>query len=528
MTEAPPHFRVAVIGSGFAGLGMAVRLKQAGLDDFVVLERADDVGGTWRDNDYPGAACDVPSHLYSFSFAPNPHWSRTFSPQSEIWEYMKRVAGEYGVDRHVRYGSDVRSARWEPDGNRWRITTDGGTVTAQFLVSGAGPLADPSYPDIKGLDSFEGKLFHSAEWDHGHDLAGRRVAVIGTGASAIQFVPRIQPEVGALTLFQRTAPWVMFRHDRDITRVESWLYRTFPVTQQIARKSIYWGRETYILGFAKNPRLLTVVERLGRANIARSVKDPVLRAKLTPDFRAGCKRILMSNDYYPALARPNVDVVTDGITEIRPHAVVTRDASGRETEHEVDTVILGTGFHVTDPPIAQRILDAEGRSLAEHWGSDVRAFRGTTVAGFPNAFVLAGPNTGLGHTSQVFMIEAQIRYTMEALKYLCKHGLDRLDARPEAERAYNDMVDESMEGTVWVSGGCDSWYLNEEGRNTTLWPTFTWDFALRTRWFDPHNYDLRVDRARTRGARRPAVAARGPAVGGTRRRGGRRADERVR
>ncbi|WP_444962726.1 flavin-containing monooxygenase [Nocardiopsis sp. M1B1] len=506
MTEAPPHFRVAVIGSGFAGIGMAVRLKQAGLKDFVVLERAGGVGGTWRDNSYPGAACDVPSHLYSFSFAPNPHWSRSFSPQPEIHDYMERVAGEYGVREHVRTDHDMRSAHWEPEGNRWRIETSRGTVTAQFLVSAAGPLADPSYPDIKGLDTFEGTMFHSANWDHDHDLTGRRIAVIGTGASAIQFVPRIQPAAGKLTLFQRTAPWVMFRHDRDITRLERWLYRNVPLTQQIARKSIYWGRETYILGFAKNPRLLSVVERLGRANIRRSVKDPELRAKLTPDFRAGCKRILMSNDYYPALARPNVDVVTDGIAEVRPHAVVTRDASGRETEHEVDTIILGTGFHVSDPPVARRIFDAEGRSLSDHWGTDVQAFRGTTVAGFPNAFVLAGPNTGLGHTSQLFMIEAQIRYTMQALKYLCRNGLDRMDVRPKAQHDYNEMVARAMEGTVWVTGGCDSWYLNEQGRNTTLWPTFTWEFALRTRWFDPHNYDLRVDRSRD-GARRHAVRA---------------------
>ncbi|MBR8741165.1 NAD(P)/FAD-dependent oxidoreductase [Nocardiopsis sp. MG754419] len=507
MTEAVPHYRVAVIGTGFAGIGMAVRLRQAGLRDFVVLERADGIGGAWRDNSYPGAACDVPSHLYSFSFALNPRWSRTFSPQTEIREYIERVAGEHGVDAHLRRDSEVRAARWEPDRNRWRLETSGGDLTAQFLISGAGPLADPAHPDIKGIDSFEGRLFHSAEWDHDHDLTGRRVAVIGTGASAIQFVPRIQPEVDHLTLFQRTAPWVMFRHDRDITRTESWLFRNVPGAQQVARKSIYWGRESYVLGFAKNPRLMGVVERLGRANIAQSVKDPELRRKLTPNFRPGCKRILMSNDYYPALASPNVDVVTDGIVEIRPHSIVTRDASGTETEHEVDTIILGTGFHVSDPPIAQRLFDAEGRSLREHWGGDVQAFRGTTVGGFPNLFVLAGPNTGLGHTSQVFMIEAQIRYTMQALKFVCRNRIDRLEPRAEAQRAYNAKVHAAMRGTVWVTGGCASWYLNEEGRNTTLWPTFTWNFALRTRWFDPHNYDLRRIRSARRSARDDAVAA---------------------
>ena len=494
MTDAPPHHRVAIIGSGFAGIGMAVRLKQAGLKDFVILERAKDIGGTWRDNDYPGAACDVPSHLYSWSFALNPHWSRTFSPQPEIWDYMKRVAGEYGIPAHVRLDHDVTSAHWEPRHNHWRIETDQGTLTAQFLISGAGPLADPSTPDIKGIDTFEGTMFHSARWEHDHDLTGRKVAVIGTGASAIQFVPKIQPLAGELKLFQRTAPWVMFRHDRAITKLERMLYRTFPATQQIARKSIYWGRESYIFGFAKNPKLLGVVEKMGRANIARGIKDPALRAKVTPNFRAGCKRILMSNDYYPALAEPNVDVVTDGIVEVRANSVVTRDAAGVETEHEVDTIILGTGFHVTEPPVARRVFNSDGRSLADHWGANAQAFRGTTVSGFPNVFVLAGPNTGLGHTSQVFMIEAQIRYTMQALKYLCRNRLDRIDVRPKAQRRYNDMVNRSMEGTVWVTGGCDSWYLNEEGRNTTLWPTFTWNFALRTRWFDPHNYDLRVDR----------------------------------
>ncbi|GHD21135.1 flavin-containing monooxygenase [Nocardiopsis kunsanensis] len=504
MTETPPHHRVAVIGSGFAGIGMAVRLKQAGLDDFVILERANQLGGTWRDNDYPGAACDVPSHLYSWSFALNPTWSRTFSRQPEIWDYMKRVAGEYEIPRHVYFDHDVRSAHWEPEHNHWRIETEHGTLTAQFLITGAGPLADPSIPDIKGIDTFEGTMFHSARWDHDHDLSGRKVAVIGTGASAIQFVPEIQPKVGELKLFQRTAPWVMYRHDRDVTKLERWLYENVPGAQQVARKSIYWGRESYIFGFAKNPRLLKVVEALGRSNINRSTDDPDLRAKLTPDFRAGCKRILMSNEYYPALARPNVDVVTDGIVEVRANSVVTRDASGEETEHEVDTIILGTGFHVADPPVAQRIFSPDGRSLSDHWGTDAQAFRGTTVSGFPNAFVLAGPNTGLGHTSQVFMIEAQIRYTMQALKYLCRNGLDRLDVHSEAQRRYNDMVARSMEGTVWVSGGCDSWYLNEQGRNTTLWPTFTWNFALRTRWFDPHNYDLRVDRSRTR---RATVAA---------------------
>ena len=503
MTEAPPHHRVAVIGSGFAGIGMAVRLKQAGLDDFVILERANELGGTWRDNDYPGAACDVPSHLYSWSFALYPTWSRTFSRRPEIWDYMKRVAGEYEIPeaRVLRSRREIGALGTEH--NRWRIETEHGTLTAQFLVTGAGPLADPSIPDIKGIDTFEGTMFPRPVGPRPRpDRAQGRRHRHGRLRDPVR--ARDPAEGRRAQALPAHGPWVMYRHDRDITKLERWLYQNIPGAQQVARKSIYWGRESYIFGFAKNPKLLKVVEALGRSNLNRSVDDPELRAKLTPSFRAGCKRILMSNDYYPALARPNVDVVTDGIVEVRANSVVTRDASGKETEHEVDTIILGTGFHVTDPPVAERMFNDDGRSLSEHWGNDVQAYRGTTVAGFPNAFVLAGPNTGLGHTSQVFMIEAQIRYTMQALKYLCRNGLDRLDVHPEAQRRYNDMIARSTEGTVWVSGGCDSWYLNEQGRNTTLWPTFTWNFALRTRWFDPHNYDLRVDRSRTRRARAAA------------------------
>ncbi|GAB3210447.1 flavin-containing monooxygenase [Marinactinospora thermotolerans] len=506
MTKAPeppasgvPHHRVAIIGTGFAGLGMAVRLKRAGLDDIVLLERADEIGGTWRDNTYPGAACDVPSHLYSFSFAPNPGWSRSFSPQPEIWDYLLRVAKDEDVVRHVRFGHELLAAHWEPDANRWRLETSGGTLTAQFLVSGTGPLSDPSIPDIPGLERFAGTVFHSARWDHDHDLRGRDVAVIGTGASAIQFVPRIQPLVRRLHLFQRTPPWIIPRHDRPISGIEQRLYRALPVTQRIARTSIYWARENYVFGFAKNPRLTKAAEALARFHLRRQVKDPWLRAKLTPDYTIGCKRILMSNDYYPALTRPNASVVTEGIAEIREHSIITRDGA----EHDVDTIIFGTGFHVTDIPVAQRVHDAAGVALGERWGEDAQAFRGTTINGYPNFFLLTGPNTGLGHTSQVFMIEAQIAYVMAALRYACRNRLDRIEVRADAQDAYNTWVQNALEGTVWTSGGCDSWYLNSEGRNTTLWPTFTWSYALRTRRFDPANYLLR----RETPASRTAVAA---------------------
>jgi cation diffusion facilitator CzcD-associated flavoprotein CzcO len=501
-----PDVGVAIIGTGFGGIGMAARLKRAGIGDLVLLERAHDLGGTWRDNSYPGAACDVPSHLYCFSFAPHPGWSRSFSPQPEIWDYLRRVAAAEGVTGHIRFGHEVTAARWDPADSMWRIETLGGPLTARFLVSAAGPLADPLVPALPGLDGFAGKVFHSATWDHGHDLTGRNVAVIGTGASAIQFVPQIQPLAGHVTVFQRTPPWIIPRRDRAITRFEHWLFRNVPGTQKIARASIYWARESYALGFVKNPEIMKKVEGLALHHMRRQVSDPALRAKLTPAYRMGCKRILISSDYYPALTQPNVSLVTDGIAEIREKSIVTRDG----TEHEADTIIFGTGFHVTDFPVAQRIFDAEGRSLAQCWSAtpSLTTFRGTTMAGFPNLFVLTGPNTGLGHTSQVFMIEAQIRYVVRALTDARRRGAVRVEVRPGAQAAYDAAVQQKMKGTVWVTGGCKSWYLDAEGRNVTLWPDFTWVYAWQTRRFDAPSYELARELPMVTAARRIRRAAR--------------------
>ena len=486
-----PDFSVAIIGTGFAGIGMAARLKRAGVHDIVLLERAEALGGTWRDNSYPGAACDVPSHLYCFSFAPNPRWSRSFSPQPEIWDYLQQVATDEGVSGHIRFGQEVTAARWDPAGSLWRIQTCGSgrpPLTARFLVSAAGPLSDPLIPALPGLDNFAGTVFHSATWDHGCDLTGRRVAVIGTGASAIQFVPQIQPQVGQLHLFQRTPPWIIPRRDRAITPAEQWLFRNVPLAQKIARASIYWGREGYALGFVKRPDIMKTVERIALRHLHRQVSDPALRAALTPGYRMGCKRVLLSNDFYPALTQPNVSLVTDGIAEIRDKSIVTRDGS----EREVDTIIFGTGFHVTDFPIAQRIHDADGMSLAGHWSArpSPDAFRGTTTPGFPNLFVLTGPNTGLGHNSQVFMIEAQIRYVTGAVTHARRRGAVQVAVRPEAATAYERVLQEKMQHTVWVTGGCQSWYLNEAGRNVSLWPDFTWAFAWQTRRFDVSSYQV--------------------------------------
>jgi cation diffusion facilitator CzcD-associated flavoprotein CzcO len=483
-----PDVTVAIIGSGFGGIGMAASLRRAGITDVVLLERAADLGGTWRDNSYPGAACDVPSHLYCFSFAPNPDWSRSFSPQPEIWEYLRRVAAAEEVTGKIRFGEEVTSARWDPAARRWRIQTTTSTLTARFLISAAGPLSDPMIPDIPGLPAFAGTVFHSAAWDHDHDLTGRNVAVIGTGASAIQFVPQIQPLAGQLTVFQRTPPWIMPRHDRQVSRSERWLFRHVPVTQQIARAGIYCGREAYALGFVKNPAIMRAAQALALRHLHRQVADADLRARLTPSYRMGCKRILLANDYYPALTQPNVSVVTESIKEIRADSVLTSDGIA----HHADTLIFGTGFHVTDFPLARRVFAADGVSLASRWSAKPAqtAFRGTTTAGFPNLFVLTGPNTGLGHSSQVFMIEAQIRYARSALVHARRHGIDRIEVRPEAQAAYDQMVQRKMRRTVWVTGGCKSWYLDAEGRNVTLWPDFTGVYAWQLRRFDPANYDL--------------------------------------
>jgi cation diffusion facilitator CzcD-associated flavoprotein CzcO len=477
------HVRIAIIGSGFGGLGAAIRLKQEGFGDFVVLERAGDLGGTWRDNTYPGCACDVQSHLYSFSFAPNPEWSRSFSPQPEIQAYLQRCADEFGVRGHVRFHHEVTAAQWDEDGKRWTIETSRGPLTASVLVMASGALSDPIVPALPGLDRFRGRVFHSARWDHAFELDGKRVAVIGTGASAVQFVPAIQPKVAKLHLFQRTPPWVLPHTDRPLRAGERSLFRRFPAAQRAARRAIYTAREGMMLGF-RHPGVMRLAERTALRHLRKSIADPALRKKLTPDFTLGCKRVLLSNHYYPALARPNVEVVTDGIAEVRENAIVGADG----VERPVDAIIFGTGFRPTDPPLAPYVRGRGGKTLAQAWAGSPKAHLGTTVVGFPNLFILMGPNTGLGHTSVVYMIEAQVEHLLGALRHLDAAGAAALEPRPEAQTAFVASVDERMRGTVWVSGGCASWYLDPTGRNSTLWPDFTWRYRQRAARFDPAEY----------------------------------------
>ncbi|CAN5612237.1 NAD(P)/FAD-dependent oxidoreductase [soil metagenome] len=492
-----------IIGSGFSGLAMAQRMKKAGLGDFIVLEKAASVGGTWRENTYPGCACDVPSHVYSFSFALNPEWTSTFSHQPEIKAYIERTADEHGLTPHVRFGVELTSAEWDPGEQRWNLETSTGPISARVLIASSGPLHEPKLPDVRGIETFEGEAFHSAKWDHSVDLKGKRVAVVGTGASSIQFVPKIQPEVEQMYVFQRTAPWIVPRTDRPITSAERFLFRHVPGAQRAMRTAVYWAREGFAIPMLR-AKLSKITRRLATKHIASQVSDPELRRKVTPDYAPGCKRILISNTYYPAIQKPNGELVTDGIVEVRPHSVVT--ASGEELA--VDTIIFGTGFHVTDLPIATKIRDGEGVSIAEHAGGSPQAFRGSTFPGFPNLFLLLGPNTGLGHMSVVFMAEAQADYVTGALRRMRSEGIAAVEVRREAWAAYNEKIQRDLEGTVWNDGGCASWYMDANGRNTTLWPDFAFRFRQGLREFDIGAYDCLPYRAATPTAGgREAVAA---------------------
>jgi cation diffusion facilitator CzcD-associated flavoprotein CzcO len=479
------HARVAIVGSGFGGIGAAIRLGQDGVDDVALFERASEIGGTWRDNSYPGCACDVESLLYSFSFAPNAGWTRTFSAQPEIWAYLRATAARYGIDRLVRFGHDVRSATWNAADSRWSIATSAGDYTADMLVMASGALSDPVVPALPGLERFAGRVFHSARWDHGYGLAGKRVAVIGTGASAIQFVPAIQPLVASLALFQRTPPWVLPRHDRARSPGARALFGRLPALQRLVRGWIYARRELLVLAF-RRPRVARLAQRMALANLRRAVADPALRARLTPRFTLGCKRVLLSDDYYPALTRPNVDLVTAQIVEITDREIVTADG----TRREVDAIIFGTGFQAADPPLAHHVRGRDGRTLTETWGGSMTAHAGTTVAGFPNLFLLPGPNTGLGHTSVLYMLEAQIDHLRNALRLMRRTGARTIEPTADAQAAYVRAVDRRMRGTVWTSGGCRSWYLDRTGRNSTLWPDFSFRFRRRVERVDPRDYRL--------------------------------------
>jgi len=472
---APREVTFVIIGTGFAGLGAAITLRRAGYRDLVVLERADDIGGTWRDNAYPGCRCDVQSNLYSFSFAPKPDWTQTYSAQPELRSYLRDVATRYDVLPAIRLGHDVTAVRWDDPARRWRISTSHGEFSSRYVIAGTGFLAEPSLPDIPGIGKFEGTIMHSARWDPGWSAAGRRVAVIGTGASAIQIVPEIQPEAEQLTVFQRTPAYVLPHSNRPVARWERQLYRYLPVTQTAARLAAYWQRELLAVGFVLRPQILRRAEGLWRRHMERSITDPELRRQLTPDYRLGCKRILLSNEFYPAIAASNAGVVTEPIVEFTADAIVTADGA----RHLVDTVVLATGFHVSDNPMLAKVTGRGGRTMASVFG---QTYLGTVLPGFPGYFQLIGANTGLGHSSMVYMIESQLAFVIDAIRKIEAAGGAVPDVRPDVAAAYNARLQRKLPATIWGSG-CSSWYLDPAGRNLTLWPGFTFDFRRRTRRF---------------------------------------------
>lgn len=475
------------MGTGFGGIGMGIALKQAGYDDFIILDKEDDLGGTWRDNQYPGCACDVPSPLYSFSFELNPDWSRLFAPQREIWAYLRGCARKYGLEAHIRYGSVVEQMQWDEDERRWDVQTvehgELGSWRPRAVVSAAGALHLPAYPDIPGAERFAGTSFHSARWDQSCDLAGKRVAVIGTGASAIQFVPEIAKQAAQLTVFQRTPPWIHPRPDAPIPARMRTAFRKAPVAARALRDAIYLGLEARAMGFAISPKLMAPLEAVARRHLASQVTDPALRAQLTPDYTIGCKRILLSSDYYPALQRPNVSLVTEGITGITEAGVTTADGE----EHKADVIIYATGFKVIESVTSLNVTGRDGRRLRP---GNLEAYRGITMAGFPNLFLLLGPNTALGHTSVVFMIESQIQHVLSCLRLIARDKADAIEVVESAQRRYNDALQRRLRRAVWSEGGCRSWYLDADGVNRTLWPGFTFEYWARTRRARPGDYAM--------------------------------------
>ncbi|GAA1140376.1 NAD(P)/FAD-dependent oxidoreductase [Nocardioides aquiterrae] len=493
------HVQHLIVGAGFAGLCAAIKLQEDGETDFLVVEKGPDVGGTWRDNTYPGAACDVPSQLYSFSFAPNPEWSMSYSPQPEIQAYLRSVAEGSGTLDRFEFDTRFEEATWDDAAQVWRSRISGPagerTVTSTTLVMGAGSLSEPKLPEIDGIETFQGDLFHSARWNHDVDLAGKRVAVIGTGASAIQIVPELQQVLeasgGHLDVYQRTAPWVIPRNDRRYGALERRALRRLPLLRKLYRTGIYWAHEAYVPAFTVEPRIAAPAKQAALANIRKGIADPELRARVTPHFEIGCKRILRSNTYYPALAADTTELVTDPIAKVTGNAVVTADG----VERPADVLVVATGFHTTDLPFAEHVTGTAGRRLADVWREQgMAAYKGTTVPGFPNLFVLVGPNTGQGHTSMVFIIEAQVAYLRDAIRAMRERGLRAVEPRERAFRRWNANLQRRMKRTVWTTGGCQSWYLDEHGRNTTLWPKATFTFRRNLARFDIDAYDTHEER----------------------------------
>jgi cation diffusion facilitator CzcD-associated flavoprotein CzcO len=487
--EQQQHLDVVILGAGVSGLCMGIKLIEAGVPSFAIFEKSQDVGGTWLDNSYPGAGCDVPSHLYSFSFEPNPEWSRAFSPQPEIQRYLRRCAEKYDLLTRIRFGTEIAGARFDEHAGLWHIrTSTGEEITAKALVSGLGQLNRPHVPDLPGLASFEGTSFHSARWDHQHDLAGERVAVIGNGASALQFIPEIAKTAQRVTVFQRSANWVIPRNDRKFSEADKARFRRHPLLVRALRAFIWSMLEIRFLAFLRESWFSRRMTRMATAYLHAQVSDPVLRAKLTPDYPIGCKRILISDDYYQALVRPNVEVVTESIERVTQHEVVTKDGVARPA----DTIVFGTGFETTGFLAPLTIEGLGGAKLDEIWRDGATAYLGLTVAGFPNLFLLYGPNTNLGHNSIIFMIECQVGYAVQCIAELRRRHASWLDVRRDVMDGYNHRLQAALAKTTWTAG-CSSWYKTASGKVVNNWSGFTTDYWRRTR--HPNWRDYRFVRA---------------------------------
>lgn len=478
--------QVIIIGAGFGGLGMAIRLKEQGQDDLLIIEKAEDVGGCWRDNTYPGAACDVPSHLYSYSFERHYPWSRRFAPQKEIFAYQQYCAKKYDIYRHIRFKTEVAEARYRDDSRTWQVTlTNGETLSCKALITATGQLNQPAYPPLSGIDDFQGTHFHSARWNHEVDLTGKTVAVVGTGASAIQFVPEVAKVAGKLMLFQRSAAHVIAKPDRAYSGLEHQVLKRLPITQTLDRARIYAANESRALGFTSLQQAMKLYEWLFKRHLNKQISDPALREKLIPDYPMGCKRILMSNDYYPALARPNVEVINHGISSVDQNGLT--DSTG--THHQADVIIYGTGFQATDFLTPMTIIGRQGQDLNDAWKDGAEAYLGMTVHGFPNLFMLYGPNTNLGHNSIIYMLESQIHYIRQCLAAMEEQTFQALEVQANIQTQFNDDVQRKIRGTVWDKG-CHSWYKTESGKNTNNWPGFTFDYRRLTRQVNWSDYEL--------------------------------------
>ncbi|MFE3445307.1 NAD(P)-binding domain-containing protein [Nocardia sp. NPDC059180] len=480
------RYDVIVIGAGFSGICAAIKLLEAGIDNLLIVEKADRVGGTWRDNDYPGAACDVMAHLYSLSFAPNPAWNHRFPPQDEILAYLEQVADRHGLTPHIRFGTEIVEQSFDDEQDEWLLVSGSGRQwRARAVIAGTGPLHVPKIPALAGADAFAGAQFHSARWDHGVDLEGKVVAVVGTGASAVQIVPAIVDTAGRVVVFQRTPHWVLPRPALPITRAERALFRLVPGSRVLARGAIYLAQEALIGAFL-HPRLMSALRAVARRHLRRQVSEPDLRAALEPDYEIGCKRILISSDYYPALQRPDVSLVTSPITGIEPEGIRTDDGG----LHEADAIVYATGFDVLDHVTEQRLRGRAGTPIQQVWRDGAKGYYGVAVHGLPNYFLIMGPNSGVGNQSIVFVIESQVELIVRCLHALFDGEYTRVEVKSHVQAEFNRELQRRSAGTVWTAGGCRSWYLDHAGVNRALWPTSTLSLRLRMRRIALGDFDF--------------------------------------